>query len=74
MDPATVSNLIQGGGTVAVIGLLFYMWRDATGRADRLQLERDALLERVLTVFNSTAQAIKDQNRLFETLLSGKRE
>lgn len=73
MDPATLISLIQGGGVAGIIALLVYVWRDAASRADRLQLERDALLERVLTTFNSATQAMKDQNQLIASVLSGHR-
>lgn len=70
MDPSVVSTLIQGGGTAAVVGLLFYVWRGAESRADKLQLERDALLERVLLGLSSATQSTKEVANTANSLLS----
>lgn len=65
--PDLVSGIWNATQQAGVFGamLMFYMWLRSEAQRVKLQDERDALLERVLTAMIGGTEAMKDLRQLF---------
>lgn len=64
-------NAAKAAGPFGNLLLLFLLW-DAMKERKKLQGERDALLERVLTTFNAGTEASKDMSRAITSFTRGR--
>jgi len=61
----------KGAGPFGTV-LMWYVWQRADNERRKLQGERDALLERVLTALNTAATGLTQQSSLLQSVLGRK--
>jgi hypothetical protein len=58
---------VQQGGVIGAMFAIYFMWR-AERRLDKLQSERDGLLERVILGLSTSTQTIEKQNSVLDKM------
>jgi hypothetical protein len=58
---------VQQGGVIGAMFAIYFMWR-AERRLDKLQTERDGLLERVILGLSVSTQTIDNQNSVLDKM------
>lgn len=66
-----VWELAKGAGLFGT-ALMWYVWQRESNERRKLQGERDALLERVLTANNSQISSIESIRHLLQSVLTGR--